>query len=314
MGRGVPPRRFRPRPRVFEPAELHALAEHVFHVRQPSRAERERYGVDGYELGGKDALDQLTPAELLRAERLLRLHLFDAPTRRLMLDDRLFSLVRNLWPGDPLAVHALYFPKPPGGRGMALHADTGYLPTEPPELVGCFIAVDDANDENGALSVVRGSHQTPATERRTIATTDFIFPEEFLQPPDTELVLMSMRAGDVLLFHGKSLHSSMPNRTAGRWRRAFICHYISAAVHTVTEELNPAFRANGEEIPAPGHTSIRRAPSQAHLPSREQPSAPVGSGACCPASLLASSFERSLSAPFDRLRASESNLGGFRAC
>jgi len=245
-------------PRVFESAELLDLAEHVFHARQPTPAERAKYGVDGYELLGKNALDELTPTEMLKVERLLRLHLFDLPTRQLMLDARIISLVRALWPGDPLAVHALYFPKPPGARGMALHADTGYLPTEPPELVGCFIAVDDAGPENGALSIVRGSHRMTQFERRTIDTKEFIFPEAFIQPAGTELVLMPMKAGDVLFFHGNSLHCSMPNRTTDLWRRAFICHYVSAAVHSVSEELNPAFRPDGAEIPAPGHVSVRR--------------------------------------------------------
>jgi ectoine hydroxylase-related dioxygenase (phytanoyl-CoA dioxygenase family) len=71
-----------------------------------------------------------------------------------------------------------------------------------------------------------------------------------------------MKAGDVLLFHGNSLHASLPNRTADRWRRAFICHYISAAVHSVSEELNPAYRITGEEVPAPGHTSVGRPPRE----------------------------------------------------
>jgi ectoine hydroxylase-related dioxygenase (phytanoyl-CoA dioxygenase family) len=245
-------------PQVFDRAELLELAEHVFHLRQPSATELARYGVDGYELLGKASMDQLSPRELLKVERLLRLHLFDLPTRQLMLDPRLISLVRMLWPGEPLAVHALYFPKPPGGRGMALHADTGYLPVDPPDLAGCFIAVDDADRDNGALGVVRGSHRLRNLERRAIPTVDFIFPEEFVQPPDTELVLMEMKAGDVLFFHGGTLHSSMPNQTTDRWRRAFICHYISAAVQSVSEELNPAFRVSGEEIPAPGHDSVRR--------------------------------------------------------
>ena len=243
---------------VFDRNELLALAEHVFHVRQPSPMQRARYGVDGYELFGKNSLDELTPKELLQSERVLRLHLFDPPTRQLMLDDRLMSLVRLLWPGEPLAVHALYYPKPPGARGMAMHADTGYLPTDPPDLAGCFVAVDDADGANGALNVVRGSHRLTDFERRTIPTDEFIFPEEFLQPAGTELVLPEMASGDVLLFHGGTLHSSNPNRTSNRWRRSFICHYISAAVRTVSEELNPAFRATGEEIPAPGHASIRR--------------------------------------------------------
>jgi len=245
-------------PQVFGAAELADLAEHVFHIRQPALAERRRYGVDGYELLGKQSLDQLDANELLKIERLLRLHLFDPPTRLLMLDARILALIRCLWPGEPLAVSALYYPKPPGARGFALHADTGYLPTEPPEMAGAFIAVDDADSENGALSLVPGSHRMSDFERRAIPTDQFIFPEEFLQPPDTDLVLLPMKAGDVLLFHGASLHCSMPNRSATRWRRAFIFHYISAAVRRVSEELNPAFRSTGEEIPAPGHSSIGR--------------------------------------------------------
>ncbi len=247
-------------PQVFAPAELRALAEHVFHLRQPSAAARAKYGVDGYELLGKGALAELSPRELVRIERLLRLHIFDPPTRKLMLDTRIIELLRCLWPGDPLGVSALYYPKPPGARGFALHSDTGYLSTEPPELAGVFIAVDDADAENGALSVVRSSHHLTSVERRKIPTHDFIFPLEFIQPPDTERVLVPMKAGDVLLFHGHSLHGSLPNRSADRWRRAFICHYISAAVYSVSEELNPAYRITGEEVPAPGHTSVGRPP------------------------------------------------------
>lgn len=245
-------------PQVIGATELQALAEHIFHLRQPSAAARARYGVDGYELLGKNALDELTPQQLVGIERLLRLHIFDPPTRQLMLDARIVNLVRRLWPGEPLGVSALYYPKPPGARGFALHSDTGYLPTEPPELAGAFVAVDDADQENGALSVVRGSHRLTEVERRAIPTHEFIFPEEFIQPAGTERVLVPMKAGDVLLFHGNSLHASLPNRTADRWRRAFIFHYISAAVHSVSEELNPAYRATGEEVPAPGHTSVGR--------------------------------------------------------
>ncbi len=245
-------------PQVLGRTELQELAEHVFHLRQPSAAARAKYGLDGYELLGKGALDELTAEELVGIERLLRLHIFDPPTRRLMLDPRIVDLVRLLWPGDPLAVSALYYPKPPGARGFALHNDTGYLPTDPPELAGAFIAVDDADEENGALSVVRGSHRLTDVERHAIPTEEFIFPEEFVQPAGTERVLVSMKAGDVLLFHGNSLHGSLPNRTTARWRRAFIFHYVSAAVRTVSEELNPAYRTTGEEVPAPGHTSVGR--------------------------------------------------------
>lgn len=247
-------------PRVFEPLELQDLAEHVKHLRQPSRADLVKYGAEPLDLFGRDSLASFTPQDLRMTTRLLRLHLFDERIRQLLLDDRLFSLVRCLFPGEPLAVHAGYFPKPPGGRGIALHADTTYLPVDPHELVGCSIAVDDADAENGALALVRATHRMTNFERHAVSTEEFIFPEGCVQPPETELVLRELKAGDVLLFHGSILHCSAPNRTTHRWRRTFLCHYISAAVRSVADELNPAFRCTGEEIPAPGHTSTCKAP------------------------------------------------------
>jgi ectoine hydroxylase-related dioxygenase (phytanoyl-CoA dioxygenase family) len=68
-------------------------------------------------------------------------------------------------------------------------------------------------------------------------------------------MLLTMRAGDVLLFHGSTLHGSQPNRSSTRWRRAFVAHYIAADVRAVHEHFHPAFRATGEEIPAPGYAA-----------------------------------------------------------
>src|SRR5207237_10896755 len=191
---------------------------------------------------GKNALDELTPRELVGIERLLRLHIFDLPTRQFMLDPRLIDLARRLWPGDPLGVSARSHPKPPGARGFARHSDTGYRPTDPPELAGCFIAVDDADADNGALSLVRGSHRLSDIERRAIPTHEFIFPEEFIQPAGTELVLVPMKAGDVLLFHANSPHASLPNPTTDRRRRSCICHYITASAPPVSWQVSPASR------------------------------------------------------------------------
>ena len=35
-----------------------------------------------------------------------------------------------------------------------------------------------------------------------------------------------MEPGDTLFFDGKTIHGSDANRTADRWRRSFICHYV----------------------------------------------------------------------------------------
>src|SRR2546426_2310872 len=45
------------------------------------------------------------------------------------------------------------------------------------------------------------SHRLSSVERHPIPTDEFLFPEASVQPPQTELILKELRAGDVLLFH-----------------------------------------------------------------------------------------------------------------
>ena len=107
-------------PGVFEEAELLDLAEHVLHVRQPPPELLAKYNTEGFDLNGHQSLADFEPQEISRVSRMLRLHLFDARTRAMMLDPRMFDLARALWPGEPLAVHALYFPKPPASSSSAV--------------------------------------------------------------------------------------------------------------------------------------------------------------------------------------------------
>ncbi len=49
---------------------------------------------------------------------------------------------------------------PAGGRGIALHQDTHYLPNDPNTLMACWVALTDTDGDNGGLCVVPGSHLT----------------------------------------------------------------------------------------------------------------------------------------------------------
>ena len=64
-----------------------------------------------------------------------------------------------------MIVQTMYLEKQParggevGGAGVALHQDLHYLPCEPETLMACWIALSDADAENGGLCVVPGSHR-----------------------------------------------------------------------------------------------------------------------------------------------------------
>jgi ectoine hydroxylase-related dioxygenase (phytanoyl-CoA dioxygenase family) len=59
------------------------------------------------------------------------------------------------------------------------------------------------------------------------ADADASFTRDFVPPPPGLAAQpVAMVAGDVLFFNGSLVHGSQPNRTADRFRRSFICHYI----------------------------------------------------------------------------------------
>src|SRR5699024_5392268 len=111
-----------------------------------------------------------------------------------------------------------------------------------------WIAVDDCDAENGALTVVPGTHryeiecpeEADATESFTTITVSI---REHLSVVQTD-----MRAGDMLIFHGSLVHGSKPNTSTDRFRRSLISPYIPAGTRAVAAGYPPLLAARGEEV------------------------------------------------------------------
>jgi phytanoyl-CoA hydroxylase len=60
----------------------------------------------------------------------------------------------------PVVCQSMYIFKPPfiGGEIRA-HQDASYLYADPIEMVGFWIALEDATEENGCLQFIPGSHK-----------------------------------------------------------------------------------------------------------------------------------------------------------
>ena len=117
----------------------------------------------------------------------------------------------------------LYY-KPPGARGQAFHQDQQYITLDP--LVGCWVALDDADRDNGQMIVFPASHKLGLLPVETADLTLSFVGGQTQLPPEAKELGVDMRAGDVLLFDGKTIHGSLPNKTADRFRRSFICHFV----------------------------------------------------------------------------------------
>jgi len=100
------------------------------------------------------------PADPLDAyPRFMHPHRVNALALRLLLDPRLRDILELLLGEEVLAAQSMFYFKPPGARGQALHQDNFYLRVEPGTCVAAWLACDVIDRENGGLEVVPGTHR-----------------------------------------------------------------------------------------------------------------------------------------------------------
>ena len=115
--------------------------------------------------------------------------------------------------------------KPPRARTeLPWHQDNGYTPLVPEEYVTCWLALDDAEVDNGCLWVIPGSHRSGTVRHRNGAGPFRVGHDG----PDSDGVPVPVRRGSVLVFSSLLMHRSGPN-TTDRPRRAWIIQYCGAA-------------------------------------------------------------------------------------
>jgi hypothetical protein len=159
----------------------------------------------------------------------------------LMLDSRILDVV-NVLIGPALGAQSMFYFKPPGARGQAMHQDNLFLRADPETCLAAWIAVDDVDAANGGLAVVPGSHRTELLCPEPADLTESFTNAEVAVPDGLSKVQTKMTAGDVLFFHGSVVHGSRPNSTADRFRRALIFHYVPEDSVEIASFYNPLVR------------------------------------------------------------------------
>ncbi|KQW07076.1 phytanoyl-CoA dioxygenase family protein [Streptomyces sp. Root369] len=187
---------------------------------------------------------------LRRYPRVMQPHEIDDLALRFLLDARLREVLETLLGEEVLAAQSMFYFKPPGARGQALHQDNFYLRVEPGTCVAAWVACDVIDRDNGGLEVVPGTHRMELFCPE-LADSDVSFAREYVAPPPgLAAVPVDMAPGDVLFFNGSLVHGSQPNRTADRFRRSFIGHYVGAS----TERIGHYYRTlsmSGARVPLP---------------------------------------------------------------
>jgi phytanoyl-CoA hydroxylase len=185
---------------------------------------------------------------LLVYPRMMHPHRVSRLAMHYLVHPKLEPILHQLFGEPPIAAQSMWYWKPPGARGQALHQDNFYLRVHPGTCLAAWLAVDRADRENGGLFVAPGSHKLdvfcPDEADLTVSFTRHFVPV----PEGLEEVPADLEGGDVLFFGGNLIHGSQPNRSQHRFRRSFICHYVGESAKEIGRHYKPLYRFDGTEV------------------------------------------------------------------
>jgi len=189
--------------------------------------------VGAKEYGGAGSGDE----PQLEVRQIVNISEASAPFAELIQHQELGATVARLCNNAPLLRlwHDQIQYKPPIRGGVTKwHQDFLAWPViEPADLVSAWIALDDADVENGCMWMVPGSHRWGAVAPGTAMNGEFsptYDPALIPEGAEVRPVPMPVKKGHVGFHHCMTWHGS-PQNPSERKRRAFAIHYMPG--HTI---------------------------------------------------------------------------------
>ena len=252
-------------PSVFPLAEVEAIKAHFMRL----HARKIGFHDDGIS-------DEHDP--LFRYPRMIHPHRYDGLSRDWLLDPRLRALTTALLGREPLAAQTMFYFKPPGARGQALHQDQRSLEVRPGTCLAAWMAVDACDEDNGCMKIVP-QHPGPGQ-----TLSDRCGPAQVLQRHHHRAGRLDGTAAPCpcsrVTYSSSTARSSMaagPTRPANRFRRAMIAHYVVGEAEKVAQFYQPLLTFDGAELEI--GVSDKGGPCGIWVPASRQRCGPRGTGA-----------------------------------
>jgi len=136
--------------------------------------------------------------------------------------------------------------KPPCGKPLLVHQDGSYLDyLDPPNMITCWMALDDTDRSTGTIYYVPGSHLWPHAP----VGGQFHAPDDWLswlqerRPPgaEVELVPVEVPCGGAAFHDTWVFHGSPANVRPDAQRRSIISHLMSAETRWNPDRPHPTY-------------------------------------------------------------------------
>jgi len=211
-----------------------------------SAAQIARWNEDGY-LGPLDLYDpeaiaevrsyfdellETTLSEGRDSYSISSAHLKHARVWDMLNHPRLVSCIRDLLGEDVIGWGAHFFCKMPmDGKQVDWHQDCSYWPLTPSQAVTVWLAIDDADQENGCMEVYTGSHQHGLIDFEPSSPDAENVLNQSVQNPEQygSHRLTPLAAGQISLHSDLLVHGSSPNNSHRR-RCGLTLRYCPASV------------------------------------------------------------------------------------
>jgi phytanoyl-CoA hydroxylase len=197
--------------------------------------------------------------------RIVNLHVLHKPLLRLFSENSLALAVQDAFFDAPSSLYtSLYYER---GSAQSIHRDTPYFTTKPEyRYLGVWVALEDSNEQNGCLEVIRRGHLLPELDREAIALArykalDEVPPgspqgEDHLWDDYQAKVLegcfarglrkerIEAKAGDVIIWHPQLPHGGSRIEDIRRTRHSFVMHVTPVGTPVYQQDVffNPRKR------------------------------------------------------------------------
>jgi len=161
------------------------------------------------------------------------LHLFEGPMQDVTQRQDVAKIAQALGLKEPVIVQSVYRLASPLAPGVDRHQDSTTLYTEPPSVLGFWLALEDTDESSGCLRLRPGSHREPIRERLVRQTAadgriNLVFQRRVnaTAAPDSDFQSLEMAKGDLLVMHGAMEHFSSAGVDPRRTRESFQVHIV----------------------------------------------------------------------------------------
>lgn len=165
-------------------------------------------------------------------------HYFCRRIYDLVIESRILDIVEDLVGPNILCVGTHFFCKSPGDlKRVTWHQDAPYYQLSPSKSLTAWLAIDDVDEENGAMQVIPRSHlrgeigavPSAADEQNVLTHT-----VRGVEACGDAAVSIILRAGQISLHSDMLLHGSEPN-PSGRRRCGLAIRYLPTDVRALTD-------------------------------------------------------------------------------